>query len=160
MAFASMELTGAAELEKKLATLEPKIGKKVMRQALRKGAKVIQQAQKAAAASNVGGEMGQLIAKNIIVRALKKKRKNQYGALSLIRPGVEELIHTSADGTRYFIPAAIEFGHAAPGAGGSGAKDVPAVPFARPGFDATKKQAATTTISEIRKGIERIGAEK
>jgi HK97 gp10 family phage protein len=159
--YVSMKLTGAKEIEKKLRELEPKVGRKVVRQALRSGAKIIQKAQKDSAKSVVGGSLGSKIARNIVVRAMKKKTKNRYGVTALINPKEESFIHHTKDNKRYYIPAAIEYGHAKPGRGGGSSppKDVPARPFMRPAFDAEKENAANVIISELKKGIERIGAE-
>jgi hypothetical protein len=49
---------------------------------------------------------------------------------------------------RYFIPSAIEYGHAFPGKGGKkgGLKDVPAKPFARPAYEANREATTKRTL--------------
>jgi len=99
--------------------------------------------------------MGHLIAKNLVLIPFKKQRSGNYGMKVWIKPGQDELFARMGTGygdlrtgevvalggqfTRYYIPAAIEYGHAFPGRGGgkSPPKDVAAKPFIRPALDAT-----------------------
>ena len=149
----SMTIQGAKELERKLATLEPKIAKKVVRKAVRIAAKITQQATKANARAMVGGNMGSVIAKNTVVRAFKRQRRGQFGVSVRLRPDVGEFIATSKAGKKNYIPSAIEYGHAAPGDGGSGTKIVAATPFMRGAFESTKERAKRAIINGISKGI-------
>lgn len=141
-------LEGGAALEKKLLALERTVGKKIVRKAVRAGAKPVLRAIKASARSMVGGSMGALIAKNLQTRAFKKQKKGQFGAATRFKPDIPELTETSADGQRNFIPADIEFGHE-DRAGGQ----VPAIPFMRSAFDATKRASEKAVVLELKKGI-------
>jgi len=54
---------------------------------------------------------------------------------------------------RSFIPAALEFGHAAPGQAG-GTKIAAAVPFMRPGIDQAKEPAGQVLEAEMKKELD------
>ncbi len=127
-----------------LLKLEKTTGRKIVRGALRKGSKVIQTAAKENARTMVGGEMGALIAKNIVVRALKKCRRGSFVINVQIR-AVDEFMHVTRTGKRYFIPAAIEAGH----------DNVAPVPFMRNAHAVHEHSARQVVVSEINKGIER-----
>ena len=143
-----IKIEGVALLEKKLLALERKIGRKIVRKAVRAGAKPMLAATKANANSMVGGEMGNLIARNLQPRAFKKQRRGQYGVATRLKTDVPEFIEESKAGRRNYIPSAIEFGHI-DRAGGF----VPAIPYIRVSFDSTKrtseKAVALTFKTEI-----------
>ena len=159
----NVTLSGGAELEKMLKGMEAKVARKLVKKTLRDAQKVIASRAKMNAASVVGGEMGSLIARNIIVRAAKKQKKGSYKMLSMTRPGIAEFFHTAKSGTKYFIPSAIEYGHALPYRGTRGqrksgtkssAGNVPAIPYMRPAFD-TSRVAVLKVISEgIKQAVE------
>ncbi len=172
MSGTSMELVGGKELERKLQGLPKKVAKKVVRKSLRKGAKPIQVAAKANAKSDVGGEMGAKIARAIKIRAQKKQTKGSFGINVLIlSKNDDDFIHITKSGVRYFIPAAIEYGHAAPGEsaavlssfGGKrgkrareiigGLKTIPANPFMRRAFESHRNRAVQVTMREMWEGI-------
>lgn len=175
------QVIGAEDLEKKLQGLGAKVAGKVVRPALRAGAKVVQAAAKSSAVSVVGGKMGGQIAKAIKVRAnvqgpgrKRKRRRGEYTISVAIIPqtGKDELVyltkgsassletHRLVGGYRYFIPSAIEYGHAFPGRGGKGVsgakppKDVAARPFMRPAFDTAGRGAIKISAEQMRRGIE------
>ena len=54
-----------------------------------------------------------------------------------------------------FYPFAIEYGHAFPGRGGSGIKDVPAMSYIRSAVDDNKEREIRIIAQAVRKGIER-----
>ena len=152
-----MTLEGGKQLEAKLLDLERKVAKKVVRSAVRAGSKPILAAAKANASAVVGGAMGAIISKSLQVRAAKKQRRGQY--VVQIRHSEKanaELVDESS-GSRYYIPNAIEYGHASPGRGGgrNAPKDVPARPYMRPAFDTSKGQAQQALVAELASGIER-----
>lgn len=150
----SMKVEGGKALDRKLLKLGTKTGKKVARKATRAGAKVFQAAIKENAVSMVGGDMGSRIAGAVVVRALKVRR-GQVGVRALIDPKKnDQFIHITQEGDRQHIPTAIEYGHARPGAGGSGSKDVAAIPYARQAFDSNENKAASVVRNEMIKGIE------
>jgi len=142
-----MTVQGAAELERKLLTLERKIARKVVRQALRKGAKIVQGATKIGAPVKTGR-----MRKSIMIR--KPRGRDRPGTYSLAvlfdtarYPG---LIKYSRAGKRYFYPAAVEYGHG----------DVAGHPFVRPAFESREAEARSLILSDIAAGIERVAAEK
>jgi len=139
----AIELEGAKEIEAKLRSLEKNTQKKIVRKAVREGSRPTHKAAKANALSYVGGSMGSLLSKNIVLRAAKKQRKGEYRVQVRTKGDVDEFVHITKDGKRHYIPSAIEYGHAFPGRGGhKGApKDVPARPFFRSAFDTTKHRA-------------------
>ena len=132
----NIKIEGAKELENKLKGFEPKIGRKVIRQALRKAAKVILIAAKA----NVPVVTGDL-KKSLKVRALKKKR-HRYGVMVAISAGWFK--------GKTFYGAFVEFG----------TSRMPAKPFMRPAYDSEKDKAGMVLRSELKKGIEQVGASK
>ena len=139
----ALDLRGSKGLERKLNSLDRKVSRKVVRAAVRDAQKITLKAAKENAAGMVGGEMGAKLKKALNIRAFKKRKKGSYGmkiGLKLNDAFIHHSIGKQAGGNRYFIPFAIEYGHAAPGAGGSGAKDVPAIPFMRNAADRTAKQ--------------------
>ena len=139
----SITLVGAKELERKLSTLEKKTAKKIIRKAVRAGTKIIHNAVKENALSMVGGKMGSLLKKNVIVRAWKKQRRGGYGVGVSLRKDVPEFVSISAAGKKSYIPAAIEYGH----------DNAAALPFMRKAYDAHGEKAKQTTMNEIDKGV-------
>ena len=152
--YMAIKIEGAAKLERTLKNLEPKLGRKVVRKALRSGAKVIQKRAVGNAARMVGGEKGGDIAESIVVKAMKRKR-HRYGVMAMIDPKASPMFRSG----EYYIPAAIEYGHAHPGRGGGEKppKDVPAIPFFRSAFDTGKGRAGQAVKNELRKGIAKLG---
>jgi hypothetical protein len=62
----------------------------------------------------VGGEMGNMLAGDILVKKFKKKRRGMTGVSVLIRElgdGPYSYVHITEDNYRNYIPAAIEYGH-------------------------------------------------
>jgi hypothetical protein len=121
-----MQIDGAKELQAKLDTLTRTEEKGVFRAALRDAQKLMQSFGKGEARSQIGGAMGSAIAKNIIVRAFKKRRKYSVGNNVMSNPAWVEPSHktgtpdvhdtspiyiTKSTGLRQYIPAAIEYGH-------------------------------------------------
>lgn len=155
-----MTLEGGKETERKLKALERKVAKKIVRKGVREGLKPTHKAAKSNAKSMVGGEMGALLKKNIILRRFKKQRRGSYAMAVRIKSESEgapqEFVHKTKDGERYYIPAAIEFGHAAPGRGGgkNPPKDMPAIPFMRNASDANLKKGVGIFSQVVGKEIE------
>jgi len=160
-----VQVTGLKELNRVLLRLERKDGRAVVRDALRIATQPVQNVTKICAKRMVGGKMGDLLSRNIIVRAAKRKRPHEYRLLVMTKPDVPEFVGYSkgsassikskklVSGTRYYIPAAIEFGHAFPGRGGSGAKDIAPIPFMRSAADAKEDESRRLFIYRINQGI-------
>lgn len=146
----SIQITGAKEIEAKLKSIESKLARQIVKDALREGANHLLRAMKSNAAAMGQGEtgMGKRIANALMVRVWKKQYKGVYGMGIRLRrdPAFIGYSEGSASsikskkliqGRRYFVPTAIEYGHAFPGRGGgkNAPKDVPAKSFARKAID-------------------------
>jgi len=149
----SIQLEGGKELERKLAALETKVAKKVVRKAVRAAQKPILTAIKANARSMVGGHMGGLIASSVVLRAQKKQRRGSYAMNVRLKSESEgapaEFVHITKEGKRHFIPAAVEFGH------GPGKEQV-AIPFGRSAADSTRAETLRILAGELKKGIDQV----
>lgn len=136
-----MTITGAKEIDKKLHKLATKDVSTSARKSTRESQKAVMlPAVKSNAEGMVGGSMGTLIAKNLTVRAMTKMQRGSYGAKVVIKP-TDAFVYFSADGTRSYIPNAIEYGHAAPGDAG-GTKIVGPNPFQRKAYEQKRKPLA------------------
>lgn len=143
---AGFVIQGAKELERNLATLGPRVQKRVVRTAVRAAQGPLLKRAKANAVSNVGGAMGALVSKNIVRRAARRQRPGTYAIHVQLRSDVPEFRHTSRSGRETFIPSAIEYGHGM-------VKEQAARPFMRPAADSTKDEAKRILTRELRTGI-------
>lgn len=134
--YMSVKIEGAKELEKKLLSFEPKLGRKIVRQALRKAAKPILAKAKSLVPVRTGA-----LKKSLRIRALKK-RKHRYGVMVATSEGWFVGME--------FYGAFVEFG----------TDKITAQPFVRPAFDAEKANAERIIRTELRKGIEQVGIQK
>lgn len=148
-----IQVSGAKEFVAKLERLERKTIDKVAKDICKKSM-VPMLAKAQANAANLGqGRMSQLLSKKLKIYIIKKRnlRKGHFGAKITFQKNVPEFLGMQKGsysnintrktyGKRYYIPHAIEYGHAFPGrGGGKGApKDVAARPFIRPAFDSKK----------------------
>lgn len=151
----AVDIKGLRELLNKMDTLPIKTAKSIIRKGCRRGAAVIRDQQKKNARSMIGGEMGQLIARHTSIMTPKQRRKGQYMLCVWLTKSLKFIHRRRSDGTRYYIPAAIEYGHGAPGEGGKGFKTVPAIPFARNAADEKKERAFAVTVSYIGREVDR-----
>ena len=89
-------------------------------------------------------------------------KKYAYGVMTMIDPREESFIYYTKDKQRYYLPSAIEYGHAFPGRGGGkgSPKDVAAMPYLRPAFDSEVLNAERIIEDKLKQGIEQVGAEK
>lgn len=150
----TMTIRGDKQLQRALRELPKKAERKVVRQAVRKGAKGIQQQLKANVRSMVGGKMGRKIARAFIVRRRKAPRGVIWDRAIISPKYDDDFAGVTKDGKDYYIPAALEYGHAFPGRGGRGApKDVAAIPFTRKAFEEKAPWTRFFVIGEIKKGI-------
>lgn len=124
-------ISGLEPLLKKLKTLEPKIAKKVLRQSLRAGAKIIQTAAKAKAPVKSGQ-----LRKAIKVRAQKRTRRGTIG--------VNVSVGEKDFAGEVFYGSFIEFG----------SSKMPARPFMKPAFQENKAAALQVIQDGIAAGIE------
>lgn len=147
-------ITGAKELNRKLMSLAPRIAKKVIRQAVRPAAKLIQSAAKSFVAVDTGA-----LKKSIKVRALKR---------SQTRIGMT--VATNAGDNffkgRTFYGGFLEFGFRRgkrsgalrdyiKATGEDPRGEVPPRPFMKKAFEAQRDQAGAMIVSILRAGIER-----
>jgi len=138
-----MTIQGDQELERRLLNLERNTAKKVIRKASRKALKPILSSAKQNAKNMVGGTMGTLLAAGLVLRAFRKQRKGSFGLNIRLKAAIQEFIHIAKDGTRYYIPAAIEYGH----------DSAAAIPFMRAAFEADKSKTIVIMHNEIWAGI-------
>ena len=147
----SIKLDGAKAFERALARIEKNVSKKIVRKAVRAAQAPVLKLAKANAGSIVGGQMGQTLAANLVLRAPRKQRRGGYTLMIRLKSESEgldpSLIHTSKDGKRTFVPAAIEFGHGTN-------KQQAARPFLRPAADVKRKQTIAIVTKEIGRGID------
>lgn len=139
----NMTVQGDKELERKLLGLELKVAKKVVRKAGRKALRPTLSSTKQNARTMVGGEMGTLLAASLILRAFRKQRRGSYGLNVRLKTAIQEFIHIAKDGTQYYIPAAIEYGH----------DSAAAIPFMRAALETNKEKTVMIMGREIWKGI-------
>jgi HK97 gp10 family phage protein len=128
-------VTGIKEIDRKLKTLEVKVQRKVLRQSMRKGMKLVLQD----AVSRVPVLSG-LLKRNIKLRAMKRK-KNRVGLLVQIKPDPGFYKHYG-QGQIAWYPASVEWGHGR----------VPPHPFMRPAYDLKGNQAKLVTMQELLEG--------
>lgn len=83
----SVNVTGLAEIERKLKLLPERVGRNAMRRALRKGANVIRDAARANAKRIDDPETREMIWKNIAVAGGGRRREKQAGG-PMMRVGV------------------------------------------------------------------------
>ena len=142
-----VHITGLAELDRKLKALDARVKRKLVKTAVKAGANIIKHQAASNAVTMVGGEMGDLLAKNIKVHVFRKQKRGSYGVSVWMKPGVMGFMWITQDGTQEYIPAAIEFGHFG-GWQQESPSFVPAIPFIRTAFD-SKVRAAERVIGRI-----------
>jgi hypothetical protein len=149
----SVQIEGAKELENKLLQLETKVGRKIVRSALRKAQKSLIPTIKGYLSTiSKGGGTAQRIVAALTVRAAKKNPRGSYAINVQLKPDVE-LFRISKDGKRSFIPAAIEYGHGHD-------KEGAARPYMRPAADSTEKSRVSQFTREVAAGIAKIWTKK
>ena len=135
---AAIVITGVRQIDRKLKRLPVKVQKKVLRQSIRFGLKIIQEEMKAQVPVDRG-----LTRQNIKVRALKR-RSNRIGMECRVTTAPGLVAHW-ASGEPFFYPAGIEFGDSehAPN------------PFGRRSYQAKGQTARDETMIKMRDGVER-----
>jgi hypothetical protein len=127
-------VTGIAKIDRRLKTLLPRLQKKVIRQGMRKGLKLIQ----ADAKARWGRETGETI-RNIRVRAVKGRKRGSISLEARIKTS-DKLVKVSATGKRTFYPAVVEYKKKH---------------WFKQTYDSKKGAARQVAIAEIAAGIER-----
>ena len=154
--YADIQLEGAEELNRKLSSLEPDIGKAITRMAFKKSIQIYIDAAKANIMSMVGGIMAGYLwqAWEVVVIPTRNRRKYSYGIRAEISPRRNNIFvyiakhYSRLRGGRSYIPNAIEYGHIA--ADGS---FVPAIPFARAAWSQVEGQIESSAESELSAAI-------
>lgn len=127
-------ITGLEEIDKRLGRLEPKVQKKVVRQAMRRGLKVLQQAVKTEAPVDTGATRSE-----VKVRAVKSRRRGSI-QLEVRVEAVDETKRTSAKtGKTVFYPAILEYTSDA---------------FMERAYDSAAERARQVTLTALTQGIE------
>jgi hypothetical protein len=151
-------------LENKLLQLERKVGRKIVRKALRNAQKAMIPTIKGYLAGiSKGGGMAQKIAKALTVRAQKRNPRGTYSVHVTIKPDPSFISYPKGSfsslgtgktsGKRSYIPAAIEFGHGKN-------KEQAARPYIRPAADATIGKRIKILTKEVAAGMAKIWGKK
>ena len=178
-----IKIENARAVQNALNAFEKKISKKIVREGVKAAWHPLLVRAKANARAldsrktkqKKSKRMGHLIAKALVLKPFTKKKPGQYGmhvSMSFYEgdvyyiTGARSLINVSTgarvkggESGRYYIPVAIEYGHAFPGRGresGGGKhppKDVAAKPFLRPAADAAVPNAPTIFAGHLNKAI-------
>ena len=152
----SMTLEGFEGLNRKLLSLEKKVGKGIVRKSVREGAKLPLEKEKSNAKTMIGGKMGSLISKYAKIQVFKHQRKGSYGVQIGMKPNVPEfdywpvgassnLTTRKTTGKKSYIPAALEYGH----------DNARPIPFIRQAYNTTKTATVNKLGNELKQGIER-----
>lgn len=154
------------ELEQVLRNLkrfEYKFQSKAARPAIRSALKLARASARQKMMSIVGGRMGGLMAKSLKLKVPKKRKR--YVIRNMLTMQVQDdFIHMTGripgriTSIRYFIPAAIEYGHAAPYDGvlamGSGKKTAkPMHPFTK-AWEESRIPMITEVVRKIRSKVD------
>ncbi len=132
-------ITGIKSIDRKLRKLPAKVQKKVVRQSMRAGLKLVAQEMKAQVPVASG-----LTKANVKVRALKKRKRNRI-ALEVRIGAAEGLIAHWASGMPFFYPAGIEYGD----------REHQPNPFGRRTYQAKGEAAKQVTMTRMLEGVER-----
>jgi len=152
-------------LMRKFDALETKVARAAIRKGVRAGRKTTLAVAKTNAAGlrKSGTGMSEKIRSALKLRVTPKStlhRKDSYAMEVLIDPKITpEFLHVTKEGKKYYIPYAIEYGHAAPGDGGSKDKFVLPKPFMIPAHEMTRNtsiyMASRVIADEIKKAWNR-----
>lgn len=139
-------LVGDKRIDRMFAELPKRMQKKVVRQGVRAGGKVLL----AAAKANAPVLSGRL-RKSLKLRVSPRPRKDAYRMR--VTTGTREELGIPSDEKSYY-PAAVEYGHAIV-KDGALVGTVPPNPFLRRAFDEKKEEAQNVSTSLISEGIVR-----
>ena len=135
-------ITGIKEIDRKLAKLPGRIQKKVARQSMRAGLKIVQAEMKSQIPVDTG-----LARSNVKVRALKRSR-TRIGMEVRIKAAEGLINQSGSSGKPFFYPAGIEYGDST---------HTPN-PFGRRSYASAGPKAATLTKTLVIEGVEREAA--
>jgi len=127
-------ITGIKDIDRRLRTLEPRIQKKVVRQAMRRGMKLMADAVRSRVPIYTG-----LSRKAVKVRAVKKRKRSSIMIEVALSSKIMGTVKPSPKGA-VFYPAVVEYKKH---------------PFMRPAFQAKGEATRQYIINDLRFGIER-----
>ncbi len=148
----TLDIQGAAELDRKLAALPLKVARRVVPKAVRSAQKITLNAMRTMALAlpisiKRAGAMKAAIAAAMQIRVPARQRAGSY-ALHVRLANNPLFFYTSKrTGKTSYIPAAIEYGHGA-------SKEEAARPYARPAADMSKPLVEAVLSHDLGKGIE------
>jgi HK97 gp10 family phage protein len=129
-----IEIAGAQEIIKALEQLAPKVEKKILRQAIRKGLKPLLDEAKDQAPVDTGD-----LRKSLTIRVAKSQKR---GTIALeVRPNERKY-----DG-RFYYPAIVEYGR-------KKARPMEPNPFMAKAFEGKAEEAKDVALREIKRGID------
>jgi len=161
----SLTLSGGKEIDYALSQMGNEIAKKVVDKELKRSQKIAATEAKIRARFIVGGDMGKRIADAIEVKQGKRKIQGSYMISVKLRkdPAFVSMSKSKfvkvkrgknkgqMEAVRYYIPAAIEYGHTAP----NGTFVLPRS-FMRSASDATQKMRVSSFEDGIKKAIDKV----
>lgn len=165
-----LKVDGIEKINKMLQRVEKKVAEKAEKKILKQAMQPLLSDAKSSASNLGSGKMSSLLSKTLKIYNIKKKnlRRGHIGVQlrhkedkKLVAYSVgssSSLATKKTSGKRYFIPNAIEYGHAFPGrGGGKGApKDVPARPYIRPAYDRNKDKCAALAEKLVKEYVDSI----
>jgi HK97 gp10 family phage protein len=131
-------ITGVREIDRKLRLLEPRVQKKVVRQAMRAGLKILQAEVKVQVPVRTG-----LTRSAVQIRALRARKRGSVSLEVRISGKKEGLIVERKSGKRVFYPAVVEYGR----------EGVAPDPFMRRSFEAKGEQAKDAALYKLLQGV-------
>ena len=183
-----VNVKGAKELERKLDGLGKKYGRKVVRGAIRAGAKVILRRTKTAAPVGIGGKQRTRVSKgrssqqhaagymrkSIVARVAKGNRAGTFAMLQFFdtRRFPDLVVRTRRTFNtfrtrrkgqrvlRAFKGGARKRSYFYPAAVEFGHRGAPPHPFVKPAFEQSKRPAASVILRKLRSGVERVAKER
>ncbi len=151
----TMKIEGLGKIDAALRELEKKMERKIVRQAVRAGAKIAQAEIKTSAPEKSG-----VLKRSVTVRARKKRRRGEFSMNVLLdtrkypqlvsySTGSRSSLKThKLTGKRYFYPAALEYGT-------TKNPNIKTKGWMRKAWDRKKRTALAMVLRKMRSGIER-----
>jgi len=133
-----ISLIGNKQMQRKLRRLGKLIQKKIVKKALREGARPVLKSAQANAPVDTG-----LLKRSLKLRVLKTKRGGDVFGVGVMTGSRDQLDIAPDD--PYYSPTAVEFGHG----------EVPAQPFMRPAMDMNRQRSADIIADVIKAEIKK-----
>lgn len=136
----SLVITGLKAIDRRLKTLEPRVQKKVVRQAMRAGLKWLKAAVEDEAPKDTG-----TMASKVKVRAVKSRKRGSIELEVRIEADDQTKKTSAKTGKTAFYPAVVQYG----------SSTLPPDPFMTRAFEAKGEAARQATLGKLLEGIER-----